>query len=41
MTDPPSKGHGTGFAGPQAQRSLGGQRMTRGEKRGGHSYQML
>ena len=30
-----SRGRGTGFAGPQAQRPLGGQRITRSEKRGG------
>ena len=31
-----SRGRGTGFAGPQAQRPLGGQRSTRSDKRGGH-----
>jgi Cu+-exporting ATPase len=30
-----SRGRGTGFAGPQAQRPLGGQRSTRSDKRGG------
>ena len=29
-----SRGRGSGFAGPQAQRPLGGQRITRSEKRG-------
>ncbi|MDI1338400.1 alpha/beta hydrolase [Polaromonas sp.] len=33
---PASRGRGTGFAGPQAQRPLGGQRSTRSDKRGGH-----
>ncbi|MDP3248525.1 MAG: lipopolysaccharide heptosyltransferase I [Polaromonas sp.] len=32
---PSSKGRGTGFAGPQAQRPLGGQRRTRSAERGG------
>ncbi|WP_397409005.1 lipopolysaccharide heptosyltransferase I [Polaromonas sp.] len=30
-----SRGRGTGFAGPQAQRPLGGQRSTRSDERGG------
>ena len=30
-----SRGRGTGFAGPQAQRPLGGQRSTQSDKRGG------
>ena len=32
---PASRGRGTGCAGPQAQRPLGGQRSTRSDKRGG------
>ena len=32
----PSRGRGTGFAGPQAQRPLGGQRATRSERTWGH-----
>ena len=32
---PTSRGRRTGFAGLQAQRPLGGQRITRSEKRGG------
>ena len=33
---PTSQGRGTGSAGPQAQRPLGGQRSTRSDKRGGN-----
>ena len=36
-----SRGRGTGFAGPQAQRPLGGQRSTRSDKRGGHTVLMV
>jgi len=39
-----SRGHGTGFAGPQAQRPLilgKGQRSTRSDKRGGHVVAMV
>jgi hypothetical protein len=32
-----NRGRGTGFAGPQAQRPLGGQRSTRSDKRGDHT----
>ena len=33
---PTSQGRGTGLAGPQAQRPLGGQRTTRSGERGGN-----
>ena len=33
-----SRGRGSGFAGPQAQRPLGGQRSTRSDKRGGFLF---